>query len=418
MMRLLLFSLVVFIVVRVEAQLPSLEKEFPESFKVQVVNPLNAGRESVLVVVTTDQLKKVKGFNPKAFVVISGGAEIASQYNADDLSSGVVFVLADMRPKEKREVVILYNPAGTSARNYPKLTQAELSYRTGGEWKNREYIGGNFKNTEFLRVPKEHKDHSWFIRYEGPGWESDKVGYRLYLDQRNATDVFGKKVTAPVLQEVGQDGFDSYHNMQSWGMDVMKVGKSLGVGSIGSLVSGTAIRVEKTDSVTCLISENGPAYSSLEINYLGWQIGGKKHDLKSHISIHAGTRLTREHLTVSGDPQSLCTGIVKDVKAKLTNNRGDAQRWGYVSTYGTQSLNNDDLGLVVFFDPSQFAGFTEDEFSHIVSLKPRGGKLQYYLAGVWSGEPGGIKDEAEFTAYVNAMATELANPVQVKVVLK
>ena len=124
-----------------------------------------------------------------------------------------------------------------------------------GKFENREYIGGAFKNVDFLRVPPEHKDHSWFIRYEGPGWESDKVGYRFYLDQRNATDVFGKKIPDMVLQNVGLDGFDSYHNLQPWGMDVMKVGKSLGVGSIGSVVNGGAVRVEKTDSVNCRIVE-------------------------------------------------------------------------------------------------------------------------------------------------------------------
>ena len=97
------------------------------------------------------------------------------------------------------------------------------------------------------------------------------------------------------------------------------------------------------------------------------------------------------------------------------SSRGDSQRWGYLATYGQQSLNNDDLGLVVFFDPARFSGFTEDEFSHIVSLRPEGNKLEYYLAGVWSGEPGGITTEAQFMEYVNSTAASLANPVQVKV---
>ncbi len=60
-----------------------------------------------------------------------------------------------------------------------------------------------------LRVPPEHKDHSWFIRYEGPEWESDKVGYRFYLDQRNVIDVFGIFTSDVVLHNAGLDGFDS-----------------------------------------------------------------------------------------------------------------------------------------------------------------------------------------------------------------
>lgn len=415
-MRLIVFiCCMVCFVQATRAQTIDLEKEFPKSFKLEISNPLNASRESVLIVLSPNDLKKIKDFNPKAFVVVIGQSEVPSQYNAGAVDKGLAFVLDKMAAKEKREVTVRYHPSATIARDYKKLTQAELSYRTGGEWKDREYIGGTFKNADYLRVPKEHKDHSWFIRYEGPGWESDKVGYRLYLDQRNATDVFGKKTTEPVLQQVGQDGFDSYHNMQPWGMDVMKVGKSLGVGSIGSLVNGSAIRVEKTDSVNCRVAQNGAVYSAVFINYLGWQIGNKKHDVQSGMSIHAGTRLTHEQLSVSGSPESIVTGIVKDPKATMTSSKGDAQRWGYIATYGKQSLNDDDLGLVVFFDPSRFVGFTQDEFSHIVSLKPKDNKLDYYFAGVWSGEPGGITSEAQFSEYVAAKAAELAQPVKVTI---
>jgi len=396
------------------AQSTTPEKEFPKSFRARVTNPLNASRENVLIALSANDLKSIRDFNPRAFIVLSGNSEIASQANADERGTEVVFVLDKMAAKEVKEVVIRYHPSAVVARDYKKLTQAELSYKKGGAWRDREYIGGSFQNTQYLRLPPEHKDHSWFIRYEGPGWESDKVAYRLYLDQRNATDVFGKKTPEPVLQNVGKDGFDSYHNMQAWGMDVMKVGKSLGVGSIGALVNGAAIRVEKTDSVDCRIAGNGSVYSSVVINYFGWQAGPDKFNVKSSISIHAGTRLTREHLRLSNGPGSLVTGIVKDEKAKLTTSRGDAQRWGYVATYGAQSLNNDNLGLVVFFDPSRFAGFTEDEFSHIVQLKTTGNEVDYYLAGVWSGEPQGIVNEEQFNAYVAATAAELAQPVQVK----
>jgi hypothetical protein len=78
-------------------------------------------------------------------------------------------------------------------KKYQKRTQAEISVKTGGHFENRKYIGGDFENVNYLRVPDEHTDHSYYIRYEGPGWESDLVGYRFYLDWRNATDVFGKK---------------------------------------------------------------------------------------------------------------------------------------------------------------------------------------------------------------------------------
>lgn len=397
----------------------SLEKDFPSSFKVKISNPLKSERENVFVVLSPELLKKANSkFNKNAFVVLDGKKEIPSQYNVTDVSAGVAFVIDKLAASASKTIEVRFNATGTNKRSYPKKTQAELSHKFGGRWQNREYMEGSFKNVDFLRVPPEHKDHSWFIRYEGPGWESDKVGYRFYLDQRNATDVFGKKVTEPVLQQVGLDGFDSYHNLQPWGMDVMKVGKSLGVGSIGSVFNGATTRVEKTDSVTCRITENGVVCSSILTNYYGWLVGDKKHDVVSRLSIHAGTRLTREQLEISNNIDNIATGIVKDKNGKLTSSKGDAQHWGFLATYGKQSLNDDELGLAVFFKQGSVIGFSEDQYSHIVTLKPVDGKLEYYFLGAWSGEPDGIKDENQFINYINAVAAELANPVKVELVKK
>jgi len=228
------FFLLIIILSSLKAYTQSVMTDYPESFSIAVSNPLTVSRENVLVLVSAEQIhKKLKKFNPHAFVVMDGEKEIPSQYNHNDAdNSGIAFVLDGLAASETRQLSIRFHPSGNNPRSYSKRTQAELSYKKGGEWKNREYMGGAFQNTQFLRVPPEHKDHSWFIRYEGPGWESDKVGYRFYLDQRNATDVFGKVTREMVLQQVGLDGFDSYHEMQPWGMDVMKVGKSLGIGSI------------------------------------------------------------------------------------------------------------------------------------------------------------------------------------------
>ena len=97
-----------------------------------------------------------------------------------------------------------------------KRTLAEISHKVNGNWEENKYIGGEWQNVSILKVPQEHTDHSEYIRYEGPGWESDKVGYRFYLDWRNAVDIFGKKTNDMVLQEVGLDGFSSYHEPADW----------------------------------------------------------------------------------------------------------------------------------------------------------------------------------------------------------
>jgi len=393
-----------------------LATQYPLSFHVKVSNPIKVSRQEAFVFISKINLPK--DFNAKAFIVMDKDKKVPSQYNVNDVDyKGIVLVLPELAANESRQLEVRYAKTGEIKQEYTKRTQAELSYKTGGEWKAREYFGGTFKNTDYLRVPPEHKDHSWFIRYEGPGWESDKVGYRFYLDQRNATDVYGKTTTDMVLQQVGLDGFDSYHHLQSWGMDVMKVGPSLGVGSIGGMANGKITRVEKTDSVTSRITENGNIYSSILTNYYGWKIGEKKHDLQSRITIHAGTRLTHQFLTLTNNPENICTGIVKDKNAIVLNNKGNASNFGYIATYGKQSLNGDgdELGLAVFFRATDAAEFTEDQFSHVIKLKPTSGKIEYYFLATWVLEPNGIKDQQHFETYVKQVANELANPVKVEV---
>lgn len=396
-----------------------INKEFPETFSVEVTNPIDAERESALVFIpATSILEQASAFNQNAFVVLDGDVEVPSQFNSHDEDyNGIVVVLEKLAANESKQLQVRFATTGAINRTYAKRTQAELSHKVNGHFENREYIGGEFKNVDFLRVPPEHKDHSWFIRYEGPGWESDKVGFRFYLDQRNATDVFGKLTPDMVLQNVGLDGFDSYHEKQPWGMDVMKVGKSLGVGSIGSFNNGKVERVEKTDSVDCRIVENGNEYSSILTNYYGWNVGDKKHDLKSHISIHAGTRLSHQQLTVTNQPENICTGIVKDKNSVVISSNGSNSSWAYLATYGKQSLNNpaDELGLVVFYNPAQAIERTEDEFSHVITLKPNDGKVDYYFTGAWVLEHDGIKDETQFRAYLDKVAVELANPLKVSI---
>ena len=404
--------------VQISAQ--ALKQEFPRSFVVEVKNPFSLARTDVMVFLGEEEIQKqIPSFNPNAFVVLDGTEEIASQYNQKDpVRKGLVAILPQLKAGATKKITIRYNEKGVAKRNYTKRTQAELSHKVGGMFENRKYIGGEFKNIDSLRVPDEHTDHSYFIRYEGPGWESDKVGYRFYLDWRNGVDVFGKTTNEMALQQVGLDGFDSYHEMQPWGMDILKVGKALGVGSLALFHKGEAVRVAETDSIISRITANGPVYSSVTTDYYGWKVAGQTLNLQSVLGIHAGSRLTHQHVEVDGNPANISTGLTKDPSAKKHTSKGNGEQWGYLATWGQQSLNKDNVGLAVLFNTKDLLEFTEDQHSHVVKLKPTSGKLDYYFLAAWELEKEGIKTEEQFMEYLNKTARELANPVRVSLLAK
>ena len=291
-----------------------------------------------------------------------------------------------------------------------KLTQAVLSVRKGGEWKwnengysghpQYEYFGGEWTDVTEYHVPAKHTDHSWDIRFEGPGWESDKIGYRLYMDWRNANDIFGKKTNQLVLQRVGLDNFMSYHKMCDWGSDILGVGKSLGIGSIGHWNDTIAERVSITDSINCQIIYSGDLESKLKNEYYGWKNSFGKYKLTSMLSIRAGSYLTRCDVQISDHIDNLCTGIVAVKGTDLM--QGEMGDWCYLATFGLQSGLNDYLGISVFFRKSELLKITKDRFSNVVVLKPKSKTLNYYFGAVWEQSSIGIQNKIDFERYLKS----------------
>ena len=304
---------------------------------------------------------------------------------------------------------------------FKSRTYAELSMKPGNVYYDGKFHGDKFVNVKELKVPSIHTDHDALFRYEGPGWESEKVGYRFYLDWRNANDIFGKKVNQLLLANIGvhdtvaQD--DSYHSMLDWGMDIFKVGNSLGIGSIGMWYDNKVFMVSKTDSVFCEIPDNGPIVSTVRTSYYGWLVGKKKYDLISALSIAAGSRLTKCNLEISDNPENIVTGLAKYEGTDFIKHTSDA-KWAYISLYGNQTLvdPDDKLGIAVFYKRNELENLTEDDLNYVLKLKPVNGKVEYYFCAAWDQEPNGIKNRNEFIQYLDDTLEQLNNPpvVQVK----
>ncbi|WP_456458617.1 DUF4861 family protein [Reichenbachiella sp.] len=295
-----------------------------------------------------------------------------------------------------------------------KKVQAEISPKVGGEWQNRKYVGGDFQNVDFLRVPAPHTDHSYYIRYEGPGIENELIGYRFYLDWRNAMDIFGKKVDTLVLQSVGLDGFDSYHEEEPWGLDILKAGKSLGIGSIGQYINGKVEHFKQTDSVTCAIKANNKLSATIETSYYGWQTSDKKSSIVSNLSIVSGDRSLQHTIAFDQPIADFCTGIVKHDAASSFASLVGSSGWAYIATYGKQSLADDKLGMAIFYNTKDVKEVVDSSFDHLIVFKPSE-EVSYHLLGAWEQEKNGIKSLEEFQKYLNAKLDALNHPVEISV---
>lgn len=408
------------------------EPELSDSLSVRLTNSADIARQDQLVEIPLSNIKaQYKNFNENAFAVYDDGVEVPSQTvdtNSDGKADEIAFVI-DFQPKQTKVIKILYSTTGSIAHNYKKRTQANLAVKENYKLVNGYYTGGYFKFVTSAKVPKSHFVHDALYKVEGPSWGSNKVAYRFYLDERNRNDIFGKKVDTLVMQDVGlhdlvSNSKESYTKMTNWGMDIFKVGESLGIGSIAMLSNNQVETISKTDSVICHVADNGPILSGIYTQYYGWNVNGKKYNLNSFLSISAGSRLTKTLINVTGNPayrtgrpENLSTGLAKHEHCQfIKSNDRDKNGWGYIATYGEQSLAGpkDKLGIVVFYKNSDLIKLTDDKLSYIVVLRPQDGSLKYYFADAWDQEKNGIKNIAEFVNYLNNVVQRLDNPINIQ----
>jgi len=276
-----------------------------------------------------------------------------------------------------------------------RVPQADLGIKINGEYQRvNEYV-----------VPKEHIIGDGTIAYEGPGIESRKVAFRLYLDERSVLDIFGKKTSEPVLHLVGRG--DDYHSMAGWGMDILKVGNSLGSGGLGVYENDKMRMVGPARQLSVKILDSNPAIAEFMVTHDGLSGDSGEFGLQTRYSMSATSRLLNVQAKSSGNAPPIAAGLVKHPGTELieSTNEGDSN-WAYLATYGVQTLNDDELGLALFY-PLREVSKSVDDGSTIGVVFNTEQAIHYKVAAAWVEEPGGIKDIDAFRAYLEDVLSKL-----------
>lgn len=211
---------------------------------------------------------------------------------------------------------------------------------------------------------------------------------------------------------MGQDGFDSYHEPAAWGMDLLKVGKTLGLGSIGRYLGDSLYRFQAVDSVVCAISSNGLYASEITTTYNGWQTESDKTTLTSVISIQGRSALTGHTIGFTKPISGFCTGLaINDGEAFLDKQVGE---YRLLATFGQFSLANDRMGLAVVMKSESIDQVLDGAGSHVVVFKP-GKEVTYYFMAAWEQDYSGVTSMEAFEELLDAELIRLNSPLQVAV---
>jgi hypothetical protein len=352
---------------------------------IRVTNPTDqAWTEVPVVVIWTPGMQSAWDAGRR---VLAGDRPIASQ--RDDLDGDgrideLVF-LVDLKARETRDLQLIEGPPVPAAR------------------------------------PRAHALMS-LKGFDGPGWESDLIAYRIYWNADNAMDIFGK--ARPRLSLDGWATPGVPHNVENeYGLDVLKVGRALGIGGFGAWIDG---RIEKISNVmkTHHIRANGPIRAVVELEYVYWQPGripdlsreaitsktAAHYDLLVRMSIFAGQKWAQadiqvkplEHAPmpelVAAVPRHEETDLIQDEKAGILG------RWGQQALGDREVPKAGGLGLGIIVDPAAAAAYGEDAFNSYVRLRPVDGRVRYRYHGSWFKEPGGARSTGDYERMLREIA--------------
>ncbi len=312
-----------------------------EEVRLLVSNPLDNQRNDAIILLSRSAIEQWIQVpeNRVPLVSIAAGDPIPCQLDDIDMDGtwDELFCLIDMGPLEQVTVVLTLVPA----EEFP-LFEQRTNLRLGAnepgypELKRAERLEGiTYHN---------HGRTGEVYQMEGPAWENDRVGFRNYLDQRNGMDIFGKTTSRMVLDSVGIATRQSYHEPDTWGMDILKVGTSLGAGSIGYLYRDSVYRVGDRGSGTYTAVFEGPLRSRFNLTYDPWFIEDRRVRVLHQVEIIAGRRCYQSMVTISGSGGDfeLVAGIVNMMSDTLHVLELDPQYTGLL----THDMQTEDTSLL------------------------------------------------------------------------
>ncbi|MBN2520107.1 MAG: DUF4861 family protein [Bacteroidales bacterium] len=255
-----------------------------------------------------------------------------------------------------------------------------------------------------------------YFQFEGPGWENDKVGFRNYFDARNGMDIFGKTTTKMVMDSiVGLVGY--YHEIDWWGMDILKVGNSLGAGSLAIQYRDSLYRVTTDKNATFQLISEGPLRSVFKLTFDSLSIEENTIEVEHYITIYAGKYGYESSVKVKGlDNYYLVTGIVNMHSDSLYHEETDNYICAY--TFDKQAYNNEFLGMALIAERPDFVTFFESSETsnqitetYCVKLKNSSNKFNFEFYAGWEISDTVFAKIEGFSDYMKSELLKKNNPV-------
>ncbi len=367
----------------------------------------------------------------KHLVILLGKDTIPSQTNDLDGDGkwDELFFVTDFRAGESKSVTLGWTD---EAIEYPNRTSARFGKRASSDAKVEPVLEETMMADE-LPLSLGYQQY----QTDGPSWENDKVGFRHYLDGRNAKDLFGKKTSEISPENVGINSKgaveDNYHTMEDWGRDILAVGNSVGLGGyalatedalmrLGVTVEDSINNVEKT---TFKIVAEGPVNSVLEYTFENWKPNDRTYTVHETTSIWPGMYGYQNTVSFSGlqGNEHLVIGLVSINNNKPLEIDEENEEYVVLFTHDKQSYEKEWwLGMALILPKDHYFGYMDApetgnlSNTYLAQMKIRNNEpVHYYAVGAWELSDKKFIDKAYFKSYVTDLANQLSAKIDIKI---
>lgn len=389
--------------------------------QVTVTNNSRFARTSEPVAIDIDEAAGIK-----SAIVTLDGKEIPCQLDDID-GNGIndqLFFLTSLDKKQSKTFKV--ELSGKNAQNtYEAQVYAEMMLT------NKKIKSNNKQDLYISSLTVDNGTNPyWMLHHHGPAFENELVAYRIYFDERQTVDVYGKYRKALELKQT-QFYPDAEQKAAGFGDDVLWVGQTFGVGALRGWANNKPQMLLDVDKRTLSVVSRGPLRTIVKVEDRGWNPlypakcnADERIDMTTLYTLYAGRRDCAVDISFKGDVTKLqfATGVINVKQSEeFTDKKGLRGCWGTdwpVSEKDSAGHKRETVGLGICIPAQNIVSelpANKDNYPFVVAAK--GSALHYAITFASDNETfdGSHHTPDSFFTYLKQWKKELEEPTTITV---
>ena len=383
-----------------------------KTIQIEITNPYSEAKTDEPISLCLEQLEV--GFTAKSAVVMNGDDEIPSQlddYNQDLRADELAFVI-DLPANSTTTVSVTLSSAKTD-KTYPARTYAQMLLRTSKKGKYAKGINiSAFGSSDTYTV----------LHHHGVAFESELNAWRIYFNEKQTTDLYGKFNKGLEIEESLFYPTDE-QLARGFGDDVILVRNSCGAGTLKGWNGEQATHISPVEIRGQKVIASGPVRAIVEAEVKGWQYQGSELNMVCRYTIYAGHRDAQVDILFD-EPlkeEVFVTGVQHlngDDAAMYSDHEGLVGSWGTDwPVNDTVKYHKETVGLGTFIPKKIISEEKADKENYLYTICLPGEKtFRYWTAFTSKKETFGYDDSDAWFEYLKAWKKRMEQAVEIKIV--